>query len=82
MEMDKMKEDFIRVCSYCLDNDILVDEFCRLNKIKRPDRRSPIEVQIDEACGYDAGMDFMKRFTEFVMEFIYVPLLVEQQLDI
>jgi hypothetical protein len=44
-------------------------------QIKEPDKRSPIEAQIDNACGYDAGMDFMRQFTEFVREFIYFPLL-------
>lgn len=46
--------------------------------IKRPDKRNPIEIQIDSACGYDAGMDFMRQFVEFVREFVYIPLLSQQ----
>lgn len=57
---------------------ILVNEFCRLKNIKRPDKLSPIENQIDKACGYDAGMEFMKLFTDFVREFIYIPLMKQQ----
>lgn len=68
---DGRKNDFINVCSVCLDNDELVNEFCRLKGLKRPDKRSPIEIQIDNACGYDAGMDFMRQLTDFVREYIY-----------
>lgn len=75
MSVEELENDFINVCSLCLDNDDLVNEFCRLKGLKSPDKRSPIEVQIDNACGYNAGMDFMRQFTEFVREFIYIPLL-------
>lgn len=78
MTVEKLENDFINVCSVCLDNDVLVNEFCRLKGLKRPDKRSPIEVQIDNTCGYDAGMDFMKQFTDFVREFVYIPLLRQQ----
>ncbi len=77
MTAEQLEDDFINVCRICLDNDDLVNEFCRLKSTKRPDKRSPIEVQIDNACRYNAGMDFMRQFTEFVREFIYVPLLVQ-----
>lgn len=63
-----------------MDNDELVNEFCRLKGLKRPDKRSSIEIQIDNACEYDAGMDFIRQFTDFVREFIYIPLL-EQQIE-
>ena len=75
---EELEKDFINVCSICLDNNDLVNEFCRLKGLKRPDKRSPIEIQIDNACGYDAGMDFMRQFTDFVREFIYIPLLIQQ----
>ncbi len=78
MTVEQLEDDFTNVCRICLDNDDLVNEFCRLKSIKRPDKRSPIEVQIDNACRYNAGMDFMRQFTEFVRKFIYVPLLVQQ----
>lgn len=56
MSVEELENDFINVCSMCLENDDLVNEFCRLKKIKRPDKRSPIERQIDNARGYDAGI--------------------------
>lgn len=64
--------DFEEVCQECLKNDELVNEFCRLKHIKRPDRRSPIEITIDEACGYDANKEFIKEFTDFVMNYVYL----------
>ncbi|MBD5534572.1 MAG: hypothetical protein HDQ99_02710 [Lachnospiraceae bacterium] len=78
MTAEELENDFLNVCSLCLENDSLVNEFCRLKGLKRPDKRSPIEIQIDSACGYDAGMDFMRQFIEFIREFIYIPLLARQ----
>lgn len=60
MTTTEMENDFIKVCSICLEDNNLVNEFCRLKNIKCPDKSSPIENQIDKACGYDAGMEFMK----------------------
>ena len=70
MTVKELENDFLNVCRLCLDNDSLVNEFCRLKGLKRPDKRSPIEVQIDNACGYDADMDFMRQFTDFGREFV------------
>ena len=78
MNVEELENDFINVCVLCLDNDDLVNEFCRLKGLKSPDKRSPIEIQIDNACGYDAGMVFMRQFTDFVREFVYIPLLRQQ----
>lgn len=78
MTVKELENDFLNVCRLCLDNDEFVNEFCRLKGLKRPDKRSPLEIQIDSACGYDAGMDFMRRFTDFVREFIYISLLRQQ----
>lgn len=78
MTVEDLENDFNNVCSLCLDNDDFVNEFCRLKRLKRPDKRSPIEIQIDSVCGYDAGMDFMIQFTDFVREVVYIPLLRQQ----
>lgn len=78
MIIEELENDFVKVCSLCLEDENLVNEFCRLKQIKRPDKRSPIEIQIDNACNYDAGMDFMRQFTDFVREFVYIPLLKQQ----
>lgn len=66
--------DFEQVCQECLKNDEFVDEFCRLKGIKRPDRRSPIEIEIDKACGYDANMEFIKEFVDFIAWGVWQPL--------
>lgn len=78
MTIEELESNFINVCSICLDNDDFVNEFCRLKGLKRPDKRSPIEIQIDSACEYDAGIVFMRQFTDFVREFVYIPLLRQQ----
>ena len=77
MTLEELENNFINVCSLCLDDDDMVNEFCRLKGLKRPDKRSPIEIQIDNACGYNAGMDFMRQFTDFVREFVYILLLIQ-----
>ena len=78
MTIEELENDFVKVCSLCLDDENLANEFCILKRIKRPDKRSPIEIQIDNTCNYDAGMDFMRQFTDFVREFVYIPLLKQQ----
>lgn len=75
MTVEELENDFINVCGLCLDNDEFVNEFCRLKGLKRPDKRSPIEIQIDSVCGYDACMGFMRQFTDFVREVVYIPLI-------
>ena len=59
----------------CLNNDDLVNEFCKLKGIKHPTNRSPIEIQIDQVCGYDANRELIKEFAQFVFEFICMPLI-------
>lgn len=44
MTVEELENNFINVCSICLDNDDFVNEFCRLKGLKRPDKRSPIEI--------------------------------------
>lgn len=44
MIAEELEDDFINVCRICLDNDDLVNEFRRLKKLKRPDKRSSIEI--------------------------------------
>jgi hypothetical protein len=29
MTVEELEDDFLNVCSICLDNDVLVNEFCR-----------------------------------------------------
>ena len=71
-EMTQINDEVMQLCSESLKDDKLVNEFCWLRNINRPDKLSPSERQIDKACGYDAGMKFMRLFTDFVREFIYI----------
>ena len=53
MTIEELEDDFINVCRLCLEDENLVNEFCRLKGLKRPDRLRPIEIQIDNACDYN-----------------------------
>lgn len=79
-----MKKEFINlelmaVVNECLKNDELVNQYCRLKNIKRPDKLLAIEKMIDEACGLNTGEEFIKGFIDFVDEFVYrlIPPTVE-----
>ena len=72
MKIEKIEYDFTKICNICLNNDELVNEFCRLKNIKRPDKLSPIERYIDEICGFDAEREFIKQFIAFVREYICI----------
>ena len=75
MSSDIIDFDLIMFSKECLKNEELVNQFCRLEGIKRPDRISPVNKAIDEACGYDATKDFFDKFIEFIREFIYDPMI-------
>lgn len=63
--------DVLMTVNECIKNDEFVNEYCRLLGIKRPDKLTPIEKAIDEACGFDADKEFMEGFIKFVYEFVY-----------
>lgn len=63
--------EVLATVSECLKNDKLVDEYCRLSGVKRPDKLAPLEEMIDNACGYDANKEFMEGFISFVYEYVY-----------
>lgn len=69
----------IEICKECLSNNELVDEFCRLQNIKRPDKLSPLEKEIDVSCGYNYGNEFIIQFINFVRDFIYLPMLTQNK---
>lgn len=64
---------FEECCQECLRNDELVNQFCRLKNIKRPDRLAPIEMIIDQSCGYNSKYKFIREFTDFVFVYIWIP---------
>ena len=62
--------DFEQCCTECLKDNDLVNEFCRLKNIKRPDKRSPIEIQLgvtsseDDRCVFpDSDVEFDDAWT-------------------
>lgn len=69
------------IANECLKNEEFVNQYCRLKNIKRPDRLSPIEKMIDEACGNKAGEDFIRGFVEFVDEFVYKMIPVKNAIE-
>ncbi|WP_313584610.1 hypothetical protein [Lacrimispora sp.] len=65
---------FEECCTECIQNEELIEQFCRLNNIKRPDRLSPVEIIVDQSCGYNAKEEFIKKFADFIFYYIWVPL--------
>lgn len=59
----------------CAGNREFVSEFNRLSGFHLGERRTPIEMQVDKACGYDPDQEAIPRFMDFVYEFIWLPLL-------
>lgn len=61
----------------CAGTKELVAEFDRLNNTNLSMRGSAIDLRIDAATGRMAAD--IAKFTEFVAEFIYLPLVAEQK---
>lgn len=59
----------------CFNNDEFVNEFCRLKGIKRPDKLTPLEKEIDKSCGFDSTKKFIVEFTNVVFRCVYIPLV-------
>jgi hypothetical protein len=65
---------FIECLQECIKNKDLVSEFNRLTDSKLGvDTRSPIDKAIDNACGYDEQKEYMRKFIDFMYEFIWIP---------
>lgn len=73
---------FEECCQECIKNDELINQFCRLKNIKRPDRLSPVETIVDNACGYNAKEEFVKKFADFVFYYIWVPTVDKELREI
>ena len=65
---------FAEVCAECLANDELVKEWNRLTGHQLGVPRSPVEIAIDKASGYDPDTEAMPDFVDFVFECVWVPL--------
>lgn len=67
--------DFQKCCSICIGNTELVEQFNRLTGHKLGAKRTPFEMAIDKACGYDPDKEAIKDFCEFVFQFIWIHLV-------
>lgn len=59
----------------CFNNDEFVNEFCRLKGIKRPDKLTSLEKEIDKLCSFDSTKKFIVEFTNVVFRCVYIPLV-------
>jgi len=77
--------NFQEVAIECIRTPELVMEFNRLTGSKLGiDNRAPIERMIDEATGYiNPETEDVRKFVNFVIEFIWLPLLpIEVESDL
>lgn len=66
---------FSAVVNMCLDEEEFIQQFERLSGIHRPpSRKSPIEVMVDEATGFNQSQwqKFFEGFIQFVYEFVWL----------
>ncbi len=76
---------FLDVLTECASHDALVKEFNRLSKTNLcfHDKRKPIEKMVDDATGYtnifNNNHEEMQKFISFVFEYIWLPLISEEQ---
>lgn len=63
----------------CAGSQSLISEFNRLSGFHLGETRTPIEVQIDTACGYDPDQEAIPHFLDFIFEFIWLPLLAQEK---
>lgn len=66
---------FLECCQECIKNDDLVNQYCKLKGIKHPNKLSPIEIIIDQSCGYNAKDNFIRGFADFVFFYIWIPVV-------
>nr|WP_126358492.1 hypothetical protein [Cedecea lapagei] len=66
---------FGTVVERCLDEKEFIEQFERLSGVNRPPlRRSPFEVMIDKATGFEQSQweAFFKEFIQFVYRFVWL----------
>lgn len=69
---------FEEVVYICLLEKELIKQFNRLYNHKLSVPRSPITIQIDNACGYDPNHEAMNDFFSFVFQYIWLPLVMKE----
>lgn len=65
---------FCNLVQFCAANDELVEQFNRLSGLHMGERRTPIQIAIDQACGYDPDAVALPKFAQFVFDYIWKPL--------
>ncbi|WP_122788834.1 hypothetical protein [Intestinibacillus sp. Marseille-P6563] len=69
--------DFVGCCKVCVSNAEFVKQFNRITGNHLGERRNPIEIAIDQACGYDPDKSLMQAFCTFVFEYVWVPMTAQ-----
>jgi hypothetical protein len=69
---------FPELCAMCLENNDFVREWNRLTGHKLGVTRTPIEIAIDKTCGYDPNEKAMPEFVDFIMEYIWLPVAMQE----
>jgi hypothetical protein len=72
---------FQDVCQECLETPGLVKEWNRLTGHHLGEKRDPIIVTIDKACGYNPDEAAMPDFLAFVYECIWLPLVAGKEAE-
>lgn len=73
--------DFVGCCKVCVSNAEFVKQLNRITGNHLGESRNPIEIAIDEACGYDPDKSFMQAFCAFVFEYVWVSMMHEKEIE-
>lgn len=65
---------FAETVVFCAGDKELVRQFNRLSGHHLGEIRAPIQMMIDNACGFDPDADAMPDFERFVWDCIFKPL--------
>jgi hypothetical protein len=84
MEVEIENRAILAVAMECIANDELVAQFNRLTgcQLLKSAKRTPLEVAVDKACGYDGERDEdWQRWSQFVIDNIWLALPEEARHD-
>jgi len=70
---------FEECCLKCFDNKELVAEFNRLKGHKLGVKRTPFQKMFDDSCNYKPDEEAFPDFCNFVYDFIWTPLLMQDK---
>lgn len=70
--------DFVGCCKTCVSNAEFVKQFNRITGNHLGEIRNPIEIAIDQACGYNPDKSSMQAFCAFVFEYVCVPMTAQR----